>query len=201
MLCSRSLAAESGWAQQFVQAEIASIQMELPVTVKIVPLADAPSEIPLVAGWYNDAWGREDGVLLETEHLSLAKSMRDESLPATYLALVDGQTAGAAQLKRHEMAQFPALTYWIGSVYVAPWARGHGVAKELVLHAADDATRRGVDILHLQTEDLTGGLYHRCGWTPLTHAENHGRQVLVMERRLSRDDSFKPKRIGDNGDN
>jgi GNAT superfamily N-acetyltransferase len=166
--------------------------MELPVAVKIVALADAPSVLPVVAGWYHDAWGREDGVLLETEHLKLAKSLRSESLPATYLALVDGQTAGAAQLKLHEMAQFPALTYWIGSVYVVPWARGRGVAQELVLHAADDAERRGVDTLHLQTEDLTGGLYHRCGWTPLTHTENHGRQVLVMERRLGPNNSFKP---------
>ncbi|MFC0716753.1 GNAT family N-acetyltransferase [Luteimonas padinae] len=129
---------------------------------------------------------------LEVEHRKLTRSFTGKSFPYTYLALVDGQLIGAAQLKLQEMKEFPALAHWLGNVYVVASARGTGVAQALVSHVAAEAQDHGIEKLYLQTEDLSGGLYSRCGWTALTHTQSHGKEVLIMERRLGPNNSFKP---------
>lgn len=166
--------------------------MELSVGVEIVPLAALPSAATTVAGWYHDAWGREDGLLLEVEQRRLHQSLAGTNLPATFLALVDARLVGSAQLKLHEMSQLPQFVYWLGSVYVAPEARGGGVAGALVNFVAEQARLQGVERLYLQTEDMTGGLYHRHGWGPVSVAESHGKRVLIMERRLGPNNSSNP---------
>ena len=40
--------------------------------------------------------------------------------------------------------------------------------------------------LHLQTEQLDGGIYARLGWAPREQIEYRGIQVLVMENDLER---------------
>lgn len=155
--------------------------------MEISSLANHSSAVGTVANWHYEAWGREDGISREVLHRSLTQSLAGESFPYTYLALMDGQPIGSAQLKLREMKEFPALTHWLGSVYVAESARGAGVAQALVSHVAAEARHHGVEKLYLQTEDLFGGLYSRCGWVALTQAKSHGREVLIMERRLSPD--------------
>jgi len=36
----------------------------------------------------------------------------------------------------------------------------------------------------LQTFNLTGGLYRRLGWQPIEKALNHGKNVLIMEKKI-----------------
>lgn len=166
------------------------------LVVEISSLTNHPSAIGTIANWYHEAWGREDGISLEVLHRSLTQSFAGESFPYTYLAFSDGQLVGSAQLKLQEMKEFPELSHWLGSVYVAASARGSGVAQALVSHVASEAEHRGVENLYLQTEDLSGGLYSRCGWGALTQTQSHGKEVLIMERRLSPNNFLRPTSLG-----
>jgi len=156
--------------------------MKLASTVEIRPLAQNLSALPMVAAWYYEAWGCADGLTLDMEQRKLGESLAGSSFPETYLALAQERLMGVIQLKLQEMPQLPHFVHWLGSVYVDPLARGGGVARALVNYAAEQATLRDIHQLYLQTEDLTGGLYYRCGWAPVSIAESHGRRVLVMVR-------------------
>ena len=48
-----------------------------------------------------------------------------------------------------------------------------------------NAIRVLMETLHLQTDDLSGGLYARLGWRPLERVHYIGREVLVMENVMS----------------
>ncbi|MFC4728267.1 GNAT family N-acetyltransferase [Coralloluteibacterium thermophilus] len=165
-------------------------QMEPASAVEIVSLSEVPAMLDVVAEWYYGAWGREDGLTLEVEQQTLRASLVGTGLPRTYLAFAHGSAIGAVQLKLGEMPQLPGYVHWLGAVYVAPSARGRGVAQSLVHHAVEQARAQGIQRLYLQTEDLTGGLYARCGWAAVSFAESHGKRVLVMERRLDVNGSF-----------
>lgn len=154
--------------------------------MKIELLAQHHAALPVLAGWYHDEWGREAGLSLDDELAKLARTLHGATLPLVLVAVHDGQVVGAVQVKEREMSQFPELTHWLGGVYVASHCRGNGVAKLLINEAVALARSMGISTMHLQTEELSGGLYRQLGWEPLLPALNHGINVLVMARALGR---------------
>lgn len=155
--------------------------------IELAFLADRRDAIPCIAGWYFHQWGHL--IPDETPERSverLAEFLNKDKIPFILVATCDGEIAGAAQLKYREMAKlYPDKEHWLGGVYVAPAYRGSGLASRLAEEIAGRGPQYGVRTLHLQTEQLDGGLYARLGWKALEQVENHGRDVLVMERRLS----------------
>jgi len=156
------------------------------MTVEFSFLADRKDAVPTLAHWYFDQWGH----LFEDETLERATErlqdyLNSDKIPFIRVATLDGHVVGAAQLKFREMAvMFPDKEHWIGSVYVSPKHRGHGIGSLLIEEIAAIAPRYGVTTLHLQTERLDGGIYARLGWMPIDQVRKFGTDVLVMERRL-----------------
>lgn len=91
---------------------------------------------------------------------------------------------GVAQWKLFEMAEYPLLENWLGSLFVSPRHRGKGVGQELSKAVAGIAKARGVSQLYLQTQALDGGLYATLGWKPYERTVSRGNDVLVMVRDL-----------------
>lgn len=86
-----------------------------------------------------------------------------------FVARLDGVIAGSAQLirpPRNNEAQ--AFSAQLTSSFVAPWARGHGLARGLLAAVEQAARRAGVAILNLDVRDTQEAairLYEAAGFT------------------------------------
>ena len=85
-----------------------------------------------------------------------------------FVGRLDGAIAGSAQLVKptpNQEARGFAAT--LSTHFVAPWARGHGLARELV-ESVENAARAGnFEILNLDVRDSQKAaikLYERCGY-------------------------------------
>ena len=145
-------------------------------------LADRPDAVPQITRWWFETWGHMrpemsvDGFAAAIrEHLS-----RDQ-LPIRIVANHDNVVVGVAELKLHEMIDlFPEKKFWLGSVFVTPEVRGQGVVSALALKVAEMAKARGIRALHLQTMNLSGGLYAKLGWERVDQVHYKDYEALVM---------------------
>jgi ribosomal protein S18 acetylase RimI-like enzyme len=85
-----------------------------------------------------------------------------------FVARLDGVIAGSAQLTRpprnNEAQSFSAN---LTSAFVAPWARGHGLARELTLTVERAARAAGAQVLNLDvraTQEAAIRLYEALGY-------------------------------------
>lgn len=148
-------------------------------------LADHPEAIPTVARWYYDEWGcRMNDQSLEKITMRLQGMLHRDRVPLHVLAVEGPAILGVCQLKIREMDIYPDKEHWLGGVFVAPLARGQGLASKLVTRCLELAKQFQVRKLYLQTEQLDGGLYARLGWRPLETVHYNGLHVLVMEREI-----------------
>ena len=149
-------------------------------------LADEPESVPLVATWYFDQWCKDTGrYTYEQMEKKLSTSINREQAPLILLAKEKGELAGAAELKIREMDEFPQYEFWLGGVYVAASHRGRGIAARLVEELKCRAIKAGITRLYLQTEDLSGGLYARLGFRPISELDSNGVRVVVMQADLA----------------
>jgi ribosomal protein S18 acetylase RimI-like enzyme len=130
---------------------------------------------------------------------------------ALFVARLDGVIAGSAQLirpPRNNEAQ--AFSAQLTSTFVAPWARGHGLARGLLAAVEQAARRQGVAILNLDVRDTQQAairLYEAAGYTRWgTHpayARVAGRIVPghFYYKRLAREDGGEAKDAGPELDN
>lgn len=154
------------------------------MTYKALP--NTPEVTDLVAQWWFGAWGPgEEGKTPASIAASLSAALEQSGLPQHVGAFSGRDLVGVAALKEHELeALFPGLHKWLGNVFVAPRARGHGIAARLVGEIEELARSRGIERLYLQTVRLDGGLYGRLGWQAREEVERRGERVLVMQRNL-----------------
>jgi ribosomal protein S18 acetylase RimI-like enzyme len=104
---------------------------------------------------------------------------------ALFLARLDGVVVGSAQLirpPRNNEAQAFAAT--LAHAFVAPYARGHGLARLLVTRAEAYAAATGVKVLNLDLREtqtaaiaLYEGLGYRCWGTHPAYAMVNGQAV------------------------
>jgi len=85
-----------------------------------------------------------------------------------FVARLDGTICGSAQLMRpprnNEAQAFAAQMM---SNFIAPWARGHGLARQLVVAVEDAARALGFSILNLDIRDTQTAaiqLYESLGY-------------------------------------
>jgi len=149
-------------------------------------LLDHQAALPAIADWYFDQWGHlSDGETLERSVERLHDYLHRDRIPFMLLGMEDDEVCAVAQLKFREMGDmYPDKEHWLGGVFVPPRYRGHGFGAAVATEIAMRAPACGVEVLHLQTERLDGGLYARLGWEPVEQVNNHGLEVLVMERHL-----------------
>lgn len=156
----------------------------MPSKLTIAFLADHPELVPQVARWWLEAWPSPD-TRLDDLCAELTASLHRNVLPVHIVAFVDDKLVGTAALKPHELRKsYPELHGWLGSVFVTVHARGNGVATALCLHALELARQLGLPRLHLQTEQLDGGLYAELGWLPSERVTLKGIERVVMTRAV-----------------
>ncbi len=149
-------------------------------------LIDRRDAIPIIGRWYNEKWGRPHRNETEEESIEgLSEYLNNDRIPFILVATEDDNILASAQLKYREMEDiYPEKEHWLGGVFVAPSHRGRGLGSRLANEIAGRAPAYGVETLYLQTEQLDGGLYRPLGWHPIEQVNNHGLEVLVMERAV-----------------
>ena len=78
-----------------------------------------------------------------------------------FVGLLDGVIAGSAQLgrpTRNNEAQAAACT--LMSAFVAPWARGHGLARKLTEAVEDQARAEGFGMINLDVRETQRAAVH-----------------------------------------
>jgi len=87
---------------------------------------------------------------------------------ALFIAKLDGTVAGSAQLvrpTRNNEAQ--AHSAHLTTSFVAPWARGHGLARQLTQAVEVEARARNIKVLNLdvrETQQTAISLYRNLGY-------------------------------------
>jgi N-acetylglutamate synthase-like GNAT family acetyltransferase len=84
----------------------------------------------------------------------------------------------------HDLESRPELAPWLASLVVDRAARGRGHSRTLVRFIEDFARDNDVETLWLFTWSAEG-LYAKLGWGAVERLEQNGREVVVMNRKLS----------------
>lgn len=86
-----------------------------------------------------------------------------------FVARLDGTIAGSAQLLLPTSnKEAEAHCAWLTTNFLAPWARGFGLARDLVLAVEDSARRLGSQVLQLdvrETQTRALQIYEQLGYT------------------------------------
>lgn len=103
-----------------------------------------------------------------------------------FVGRLDGVVAGSAQLRKPAPSnQSSAFACEIEKHFVAPWARGHGLARELLTAVEQEALRLGYRVLKLDvraTQEAAIRLYESSGyqrWGVLELYEEVGGQTVA----------------------
>ncbi|WP_333814467.1 GNAT family N-acetyltransferase [Tabrizicola sp.] len=149
--------------------------------IRVESLRDRPAWVPVLALWAYYEWS----IPMRRGWEATVDRYRptDDLLPVTFVASLDGAPAGMASLRTTDSHDFlPGVSPWICNVYVAPGARGQGVAARLCESLIDAAHRMGFADLHLAAGMKSGSLYHRLGFTNVAEVEYFGpRHVLRLD--------------------
>jgi ribosomal protein S18 acetylase RimI-like enzyme len=103
-----------------------------------------------------------------------------------HVAWVDGVIAGSAQLQRPpKNNEAQALTGQLTTFFLAPWARGHGLAQRLVESVERSARVAGLRVLNLdvrQTQERAIQIYEKLGYR---RWGTHPHYALVQEHWIT----------------
>lgn len=156
------------------------------MNVSFANLADRPEAVPQICRWWFDEWGHQrPGDSVEDLTSRVRGLLSRDQLPIQIVAILEDAVVGVAALKLHEMFDlYPEKRFWLGGLFVPPEFRARGIASALATKIVEIAECRGVKEIHLQTEDLTGGLYARLGWKAVEQVRYKGYDALVMVKQL-----------------
>ena len=144
--------------------------------MRIDNVADHPEFVETVARWQWEEWGHHDPAdSLAARIADIGAQTDPDRIPTTFVALDGDNPLGSASLVADDMSAHPELTPWLASVYVAPAARGAGVASALVRRVVQLAAALGVARLYLYTESARG-LYEKLGWRVIATEQFEGDQ-------------------------
>lgn len=150
----------------------------------IIPLADRPDAIPLLAAWFHAEWHAIDGREIPEIEKQLGQNLEREKLPITFLEVREGQVAGTASLDVEDLPGYDEkYGPWLACVYVEPKWRGHGIAATLARHAVRFARKSGATRLSLWTENL-GGFYPKLGFVKQEDIVLNGHPAEIFTLRF-----------------
>lgn len=111
-------------------------------------------------------------------------------LPATFVAVLGGRYAGCVSLREQTLGavKHPELygsgTPWLSNMWVAEWARGHGLAGALTARVMTTAQAMG--FVRLYSSTATGSsLYHKMGFRTYATRRFGDETIHLIEHDLA----------------
>lgn len=127
----------------------------------ILPLYAAPRYAPQVTDWLCCTMLAKN-CRGSVSPPKACHSQSAEALPLTFIAVEGEQLLGTIGLWRCDLISRQDLFPWLAALYVAPAARGQGLAGKLQRHVIDYARRAGFRELYLYS--ACRDFYERFGW-------------------------------------
>lgn len=132
--------------------------------MQIVNLHDHPEWLPEVAHWiYTEFIETLRPTLTRAAVIAALQERQAQTLPLTYLGVVDGTCVATVSLVGNDLGARPEWSPWLASLYVLPAMRGQGCARRLIDHIQSVAAGLGHTTLYLRTE-TAAAYYRRLGW-------------------------------------
>jgi GNAT superfamily N-acetyltransferase len=151
--------------------------------MEIVNLKERFEVIPTLAAWHHAQWGELNPQKTLDDRISaFERHLTETPVPATFVAIEDGQPLGSASLVEHDLPTHSQLSPWLASVYVAAEHRRRGIGGQLVRRVMEEARQLGVETLYLFTLDQEK-FYSELGWSLLERGEYHGFPIAIMTYR------------------
>lgn len=127
----------------------------------IQPLYAGAQHAEQVTEWLWQAFG--GGTLPQAFFASIVEhSQMPDALPITFIAVEDGKLLATVGLWRCDLISRQDLYPWMAALYVAPEARGKGLAGKLQQHVIEYARTQGYCELFLYS--ACRDFYERFGW-------------------------------------
>lgn len=144
--------------------------------------------VPLLSAWHYSEWGHLyphdvwNAELAAAEFETMASST---SADRTWIAF-EGATrttqdvlGSVSLMASDDLAGYEHLTPWLASMFVAPTARGRGVASALVDHLLAAAGEAGHDVVYLFTAGQAA-FWSARGWQIIADVDTAGTPMVVM---------------------
>ena len=150
---------------------------------------------PVLAAWHHAEWGHlyADDVWSHAVAVREFETMAEPgSTDLTWVAFdgdsrdADAVLGSVSLLATDDLAGFEHLTPWLASMFVAPAARGRGVAAALADALLQGARANGHEVVHLFTSGQQQFWADR-GWAVVATVDTEGHPATVMAR------SFHPR--------
>lgn len=149
-------------------------------------LANHRDCIPQLAQWGYGEWRSifdHYGMSLEDVIGTFERRAQRESLPLGLVALDGARVVGTGSLKLQDLELRPALTPWLGGIFVDKEYRGRGVGTAIIQRLLVEAQRLRLPRVYLWTTSAQA-LYLKLGWTEMEELTFCGATISVMEKRL-----------------
>lgn len=151
----------------------------------IAPLAPGSAWIAEIAERQFAHWGPLTGFGSAAAYRDfLAGAAAGRGLPKVIAASEASRLLGSVNLLASEMTIRPALTPWIGQLFVDAAARSRGIGEALVRSAADRAALLGFRHLHLFTSGTLPAYYRARGWRNVEEVDYLDRPRTIMRLDL-----------------
>ncbi|MBP7370954.1 MAG: GNAT family N-acetyltransferase [Arenimonas sp.] len=144
-----------------------------------------PGVAEQLAAWHVREW---QNVFPEwTEQKAIEEfhaQLRDNHLPATWLAYQDQQLVGSISALLEDAPELNDVAGpWLASFYVVPECRGQGVGQQLIIAAKNAVANLGYPQWYLFTPHHQE-YYSKYGWQLHERRHLHGERVALMAQRL-----------------
>ncbi len=152
-------------------------------TVRVVPLQDAPENLPICARWLNDEWGRGMGSSL-AETTEWLDQIAHANTSETALIATSGEPAvGVCLVVECDLDVRADLTPWLSSLFVAPEYRHKSIGRKLVGAIEAVARRAGAESLYLYTPGRET-FFAELDWTTVERLQLDQGEFALMKKRL-----------------
>ena len=145
----------------------------------ILPLYARLQYADRVTDWLWHAFGG-DGLSRAFFASIIDHSQRPGALPLTFIAVEGNKLLGTVGLWRCDLISRQDLWPWMAALYVAPEARGRGLAGQLQRHVMSYAAQLGYTGLHLYS--ACRDFYERFGWQYLGDALDYPDTTVHLYR-------------------
>lgn len=140
----------------------------------VLPLYERPQYADTCAAWSFAEWGchAKGRTLASTIQRFHDTANNPKDVFQTWVCFNrDDQIAGMASLEEKDHPDFQNLSPWLGSVFVHPEARGHGIVHKLCEAVESGARSNGYPKIYLFTHTATD-IYAKRGWTKIHEGRN-----------------------------
>ena len=152
--------------------------------LRVAPLIDYKDILPVIAGWYLSAFGKE-GTTFELCKKKLLGRLNTEALDICYVAFEGNEPIGTVSLTQNDIPTASNLTPCIANLFVIPKHRHKNIGREMIEYAK--ATLKSMDFskAYLYTTDKTiHNWYQKLGWEITDNGKICNFKIKIMKCEL-----------------